>query len=52
MPSLHETANPRIKNNLTQEDLEKIYIPKKEEIQWAFKTARGSVPQLGLLNIA
>ena len=49
MPSIQETAYPRIKSNLSQQELEEVYTPKTEELEWACRSARGTIPQLGLL---
>lgn len=49
LPSIQETAYPRIKSNLSRKELEEVYTPKTEEIEWACRSARGTVLQLGLL---
>ncbi|MFB5563372.1 DUF4158 domain-containing protein [Bacillus cereus] len=49
MPSIQDTIYPRIKNNLSDQDLEEAYTPLHSEIQWTERKSRGNVQQLGLL---
>ncbi|CAH2465054.1 MULTISPECIES: DUF4158 domain-containing protein [Bacillus] len=49
MPSIQDTIYPRIKHNLSEQDLEESYTPLHAEIQWAECKSRGNVQQLGLL---
>ncbi|MEW9033151.1 MAG: DUF4158 domain-containing protein, partial [Planifilum fimeticola] len=49
MPSIQETAYPRLKSNLTEQELNKAYTPTAEELSWAKQKARDLKSQLGLL---
>lgn len=49
MSSIQDTIYPRIKNNLSDQDLEETYTPLHTEIQWAERKSRGNVQQLGVL---
>lgn len=49
MPSIQETAYPRLKSNPTSKDLDKLFSPTPEEVTWAKEKARNSFSQLGLL---
>jgi TnpA family transposase len=49
LPSIQDTIYPRIKSNLTEQDLREVYMPKREEIEWAEKKSRGHFQQLSLL---
>ncbi|MED0673703.1 Tn3 family transposase [Aneurinibacillus aneurinilyticus] len=49
MPSIQETAYPRLKSSPTPKDLDKLFSPAPEEITWAKTKARNSFSQLGLM---
>ncbi|MMZ58463.1 hypothetical protein D1872_204470 [compost metagenome] len=49
MPSIQETAYPRLKSSPTIKDLDKLFSPTSEEITWAKTKARSSFSQLGLM---
>lgn len=49
MPSLQETAYPRLKSNPSAKAFETVYTPTEEEITLALTVTRGEVPRLGFL---
>lgn len=49
MPSIQETAYPRLKSSPTPKDLDKLFSPTSEEITWVKTRARHSFSQLGLI---
>lgn len=49
MPSAHETAYPRLKNNPSPTELAAVYTPTREEVALAKRVARGEVARLGFL---
>ena len=49
MPSIEETAYPRLKSNPSQEALENLYSPTEEEILLAQQRTRGEIAKLGFL---
>src|SRR5262249_44176134 len=49
MPRLHETAYPRLKTALTEEELFEIYTPTAEEVSFAAEQTRSATARLGLL---
>ncbi|WP_337078829.1 DUF4158 domain-containing protein [Bacillus subtilis] len=49
MPSIQDTIYPRFKSNLTEKDLEEVYTPKINEIEWAEAKSKGTLQQLALL---
>ncbi|MEL7475147.1 MAG: DUF4158 domain-containing protein, partial [Cyanobacteria bacterium J06555_12] len=49
MPSIQETAYPRLKSNPSSRDLESIYTPTADELDFARRLARTPVNQLGVL---
>lgn len=49
MPSVNETAYPRIKSNLSAKELAEIYTPNTEEIEFAETQVRELIPKLALL---
>ncbi|MCS0824829.1 Tn3 family transposase [Cytobacillus firmus] len=49
MPSIQETAYPRLKSSPTPKELDKLFSPTPEEITWAKTKARHSFSQLGLM---
>ena len=49
MPTIHETAYPRLKSNPTPRELVTVYTPTKEEMDLADRVARSSTAHLGFL---
>ncbi|MEL6856595.1 MAG: DUF4158 domain-containing protein, partial [Cyanobacteria bacterium J06607_13] len=49
MPSVEDTAYPRIKSNPSQQALETLYTPTEEEMLLAQQRTRGEIAMLGLL---
>ena len=49
MPSVEETAYPRLKSNPSPEALETLYTPTEEEIALAKQTTRGDLPTVSFL---
>lgn len=49
MPSIQETAYPRLKRNLSAKELVAIYTPTPEELLLARRETKGRVPRLGFL---
>jgi hypothetical protein len=49
MPSLQETAYPRLNHSVSAKELSAIYTPNAEEVALAERFARGKVPQIGFL---
>ncbi|MEL6138106.1 MAG: Tn3 family transposase, partial [Cyanobacteria bacterium J06628_6] len=49
MPSVEETAYPRLKSNPSLEALETLYTPTDEEIALAQQTVRGDLPTVSFL---
>ncbi|MDK8643783.1 DUF4158 domain-containing protein [Niallia taxi] len=49
MPSIQDTIYPRFKSNLTEKDLEEVYSPKMNEIEWTEAKSKGTLQQLALL---
>jgi hypothetical protein len=49
MPSIQETAYPRLKSNLTAKELLAIYTPTAEELALARRATKGRIPQLEFL---
>ena len=49
MPSLQETAYPRLKSNPSTKAFAQVYTPTAEEIALAQKVTRGEIPRLGFL---
>ena len=49
MPSVHETAYPRLKSSLTTQELADIYTPTSVEIEVADKVAKGQTAKLCFL---
>ena len=49
MPSIHETAYPRLKNSPSPRELVTVYSPTKDEIVLAGRVARSSTARLGFL---
>ncbi|TNB81399.1 DUF4158 domain-containing protein [Pseudomonas sp. Fig-3] len=48
MSSLHETAYPRLKSEITEKELQESYTPSDAEQRWA-RPAKTPVARLGLL---
>lgn len=49
MPSISETAYPRLKNNLTSQELSEIFTPTPEELIFAEKNTNTRVARVGML---
>lgn len=49
MPSVHETAYPRLKQTLSSRELEDTYTPSHEEVALVDKVARNEVIRLGFV---
>jgi hypothetical protein len=49
LPSIQDTIYPRFKSNLTEKNLEEVYTPKMNEIEWAEAKSKGILQQLALL---
>ena len=49
MPSIHETAYPRLKSSVTTKELSEIYTPTADELALTGKVARGSKARLCFL---
>lgn len=49
MPSIQDTIYPRIKHNLSTEDLRSVYTPTRSEIEWTSMKTKGTLQQLVLL---
>lgn len=49
MPSVHETVYPRFKSNINSKDLENLYTPTKDELDFANQTTRGGITKLCLI---
>lgn len=49
MPSIHETAYPRLKSSLTERELDKHYTPNDAELALALRCSNGKTARLGFL---
>ena len=49
MPTLQETAYPRLKSHVSARDLAAIYTPTADELALAAQATRGAVAYLGFL---
>ncbi len=49
MPSVRETAYPRLKSSYSPKEVNDIYTPTPEELIWAEQNTRGDRAHLGLL---
>ncbi len=49
MPTTHETAYPRLKTNVTSQDLAAVYTPSAEELALADQLTKGAAAKLGFL---
>ncbi|EJS62429.1 hypothetical protein ICU_05022 [Bacillus cereus BAG2X1-1] len=45
MPSIQDTIYPRIKHNLSTEDLRSVYTPTRSEIEWTSLKTKGTLQQ-------
>ncbi|QWH75465.1 Tn3 family transposase (plasmid) [Bacillus mycoides] len=48
MPSIEDTAYPRLKSNPSQKELQELYSPTIEEVHWMKPHVKGDVAKLGL----
>ena len=51
MTAIHETAYPRIRSNITEKELDELYTPTQEQLEFADRNTRGSIQKFGLLII-
>src|SRR5262245_49269804 len=51
MPTLHETAYPRIKSTLTDKDLQIVYTPTPEDVAFAERVTRFPATKVGVLTM-
>jgi hypothetical protein len=49
MPSIQDTAYPRLRSQVSQRELAEIYTPTADELTLARRGAKGAVAQLGFL---
>ena len=49
MPSIHETAYPRLKSSITPKELERYYTPNEAELALTMSSANGSTGRLSFL---
>ena len=49
MPTIQETAYPRLKTHVSARDLAAIYTPNPDELALARQVTRGEIAQLGFL---
>ncbi len=49
MPSIHETAYPRLKSSFTQNEFERHYTPNEAELELAFGAVKGKDARLAFL---
>lgn len=49
MPNIHDTAYPRLKSSVTENELDKYYTPSHEEIAQALRFVKGQTARLGFL---
>lgn len=49
MTAIHETAYPRIRSNVTDEELVELYTPSEEELDFAHENTQAPLQKLGLL---
>jgi hypothetical protein len=49
LPSIQDIIYPRIKSNLTEQDLKGAYTPQRQEMEWAEKKSRRNFQQLALM---
>jgi TnpA family transposase len=49
VPSIHETAYPRLKSSITPKELERYYTPNQEELALALSSASGTTGRLSFL---
>jgi len=49
MTAIHETAYTRIRSNITEKELDELYTPTQEQLEFADINTRGPTQKLGLL---
>jgi len=49
MTAIHETAYPRIRSNITENELNELYTPTQEQLDFADINAREPIQKLGIL---
>jgi len=49
MTAIHETAYPRIRSNITEKELNELYTPTQEQLEFADTNTREPIQKLGLL---
>jgi TnpA family transposase len=49
VPSIAETAYPRLKNQISSKELLEVYTPTEDELKLASRSTKGSVAKLGFL---
>lgn len=49
MPGMHETVYPRFKSSISEKELNDIYTPTQEEINFSYKVSRGDNAKLCFL---
>ena len=49
MTAIHETAYPRIRSSITAEELDELYKPTQEQLEFANRSTREPIQKLGLL---
>lgn len=49
MTPIHETAYPRIRSNVTEKELNELYTPTQDQMEFADTNAREPIQKLGLL---
>jgi len=49
MTAIHETAYPRIRSSITEKELNELYTPTQEQLEFADRNTRGTIQKLGLL---
>lgn len=49
MPSIAETAYPRLKNQISSKELLEVYTPTEDELKLANRSTKGAVAKLGFL---
>ena len=49
MPSIQDTAYPRLRSQVSQRELAEVYTPTADELTLARRGAKGAVAQLGFL---
>ena len=49
MPAVHETAYPRLKHSISNEELHESYTPSSDELALADEASKGTGPKICLL---